>query len=84
MNSYDTKTWAWEAQINALKSELDVQVAENERLAQDYNTARDAHDALLLENERLRAGLDKMQRSRDRYRQAWEAEKACAALGGDE
>lgn len=84
MNSYDTRTWAWEAQINALKSELDVQVAENERLAQDYNTARDAHDALLLENERLRAGLDKMQRSRDRYRQAWEAEKAFAALGGDE
>ena len=29
---------------------------------------------------RLRAALDKMKRSRDRYRQAWEAEKARAAL----
>ena len=32
MNSYDTKTWAWEAQINALKSELEVQAAENRKL----------------------------------------------------
>ena len=32
MNSYDTKTWAWEAQVNALKSELEVQAAEIERL----------------------------------------------------
>lgn len=34
----------------------------------------------LEEYERLRAALKKMQRSRDRYRQAWEAEKARAAL----
>lgn len=33
------------------------------------------------EIDHLRAALKKMQRSRDRYRQAWEAEKARAALG---
>ena len=32
MNNYDTKTWVWEAQINALKSELEVQAAENRKL----------------------------------------------------
>jgi hypothetical protein len=30
---------------------------ENAKLARDYNTVRDHHDALLLENERLRAVL---------------------------
>ena len=37
------------------------------------------------EIERLRTALDKMQRSRDRYRRAWEAEKTRAALaqGGE-
>lgn len=34
------------------------------------------------EIERLRAALEKMQRGRDRYREAWEAEKARAALAG--
>ncbi len=37
-------------------------------------------DEAAAEIERLRAALDKMQRSRDRYRHAWEAEKARAAL----
>lgn len=32
------------------------------------------------EIERLRGKLEKMQRSRDRYRQSWEAEKARVAL----
>lgn len=32
MNNYDTKTWLWEAQINALKSELDVQADKNRKL----------------------------------------------------
>ena len=32
MNSYRTDTWAWEAQVNALKSELEAQAAEIERL----------------------------------------------------
>lgn len=36
-------------------------IAEVERLARDYNAARDAHDALLLENERLRAALKEVE-----------------------
>lgn len=32
--------------------------------------------------EQLEKALDKMKRSRDRYRQAWEAEKTRAALEG--
>jgi len=32
------------------------------------------------DTKRLRRALEKMQRSRDRYRQAWEAEKTRAAL----
>ena len=45
-------------------------------------------EALTAENEQLRGALEKMQRSRDRYREAWEAEKAhgtarvSAALAG--
>jgi len=55
--------------------------AENEKLGRDYQSARDAHDKVLAENERLK-------RSRDRYRVAWQEEKrrfteARAALSGD-
>lgn len=32
--------------------------AENEKLGRDYDTARDAHDRLLADNERLRAVLE--------------------------
>jgi hypothetical protein len=32
--------------------------AEVERLGRDYNTARDAHDSMLLENDRLRKALE--------------------------
>lgn len=41
-----------------------------------YDTRHEAADEI----ERLRAALKKMQRGRDRYRQAWEAEKARSAL----
>ncbi len=42
MNNYDTKTWVWEAQINALKSELEVQAAENRKLRAALGFARGA------------------------------------------
>lgn len=41
-------------------SEAEAFRAEVERLGRDYNTARDAHDRLLVENERLRAALKKI------------------------
>ena len=41
MNSYDTKTWAWEAQVNALKSELEVQATENMLLRAALRNVRD-------------------------------------------
>lgn len=44
MNSYDTKTWAWEAQINALKSELEVQAAENTKLRAALRSFVDGYD----------------------------------------
>lgn len=34
--------------------------AENERLGRDYQTARNAHDKLVLKNERLRAALEEI------------------------
>ena len=41
-------------------------------------TCREAADRIA----QLEKALDKMKRSRDRYRQAWEAEKTRAALEG--
>ncbi len=41
----------------------------------DGPEAADRIEALTAEKKRLRAALEKMQRGRDRYRQAWEAEK---------
>ena len=35
--------------------------AENEKLGRDYQSARDAHDKVLAENEKLRAVLDILQ-----------------------
>ena len=56
MNSYDTKTWAWEAQINALKSELEVQAAENRKLRAALKEIRDA-GPMTLEDQRWRIAL---------------------------
>lgn len=43
-----------------IKAEMDRLTTENERLGRDYQTARDAHDKLLLENDRLRAALHRI------------------------
>jgi hypothetical protein len=37
--------------------------AENEKLSRDYQSARDAHDKVLAENEKLRAALEKLIRA---------------------
>lgn len=76
MEAVHTKTLEWEAADTITRL-----TAENEKLGRDYQSARDAHDKVLAENERLK-------RSRDRYRVAWEEEKrrfteARAALSGD-
>ena len=69
------------SELFALSADRDRLTAEVERLNSELlqrdMTWLPAKDA---EIERLRAALEKMQRSRDRYRQAWEDEKARAAL----
>jgi hypothetical protein len=51
--------------------------AEVERLGRDYQTARDAHDGVLLENERLRAALERLS---NELRQFGYEESTLAAL----
>lgn len=46
MNSYSTTTWAWEAQINALKSELEVQAHDNRNLREVVEELVDVLDVL--------------------------------------
>jgi hypothetical protein len=58
MNNYDTKTWLWEAQINALKSELEVQAAENRKLRAALDEAQQAFALESYNAERLRAALE--------------------------
>lgn len=68
--------------IERLRVELTRINMENDRLTRTNRAKREHRNKLLHEITRLRAALDKMKRSRDRYRQAWEAEKARAALEG--
>ena len=48
---------------------------EVERAGRDWNTVRDTYDGLVLEFTRLRAENERLKRSRDRYRVAWQEEK---------
>lgn len=58
-------------EINRLrKTEREAHIA-----IETLDSERKANAILTAEIERLRKALNKMQRSRDRYRQAWEAEK---------
>lgn len=73
---------AWGA-VTRLQADLDAAVAEHIRV---WNDTRDAVNKYATDNahltarvEELEGALAKMQRSRDRYRQAWEAEKVASA-----
>lgn len=72
------------AEIERLKVELEqCQQTLYRQIGLTIEASEEATKASATEIERLRAALDKMKRSRDRYRQAWEAEKARAALKED-
>jgi len=63
MKNYVTKTWLWEAQINALKSELEVQAAENRKLRAALDEAQQAFALESYNAEKLRAALEKLIRA---------------------
>jgi hypothetical protein len=44
--------------VSKASAEITRLTAENEKLGRDYQSARDAHDKVLAENERLRAALE--------------------------
>ena len=78
MNSYDTKTWAWEAQINALKSELDVQAAEIRKLRAALELWQDAVKVhVMMEGPMFVSVMNRPAKL------AWDNARAALAQGGE-